>query len=91
MIRAVLVALIHEKTMKSYTETASEGKVLTLVSTDVDGLENIGEFFQETWGQVLEVIIGLALLSWEVGWLSSVPPLLIFRKPPRIFACFIDY
>lgn len=78
MIRAVLVALIHEKTMKSYTETASEGKVLTLVSTDVDGLENIGEFFQETWGQVLEVIIGLALLSWEVGWLSSVPPLLIF-------------
>ena len=80
MIRGVLVALIHGKTMESYDETAVEGRVLTLVSTDVDSLDIIGEFFHETWGQVLEVIVGLVLLSWEVGWLSAVPLLLIFRK-----------
>ncbi|KAI0381939.1 ABC transporter [Hypomontagnella monticulosa] len=78
MIRGVLVALIHDKTMESYDETAVEGRVLTLVSTDVDSLDIIGEFFHETWGQVLEVIVGLVLLSWEVGWLSAVPLLLIF-------------
>ncbi|KAI1107946.1 ABC transporter [Jackrogersella minutella] len=78
MIRAALVALIHDKTMHSYAETVNEGNVLTLVSTDVDGLDTIGEMFHETWGQVLEVMIGIAMLSWEVGWISPLPLFVIF-------------
>ncbi|KAI0176465.1 ABC transporter [Hypoxylon sp. FL1284] len=76
-IRAALVALIHSKTMDSYAETTSEGRVLTLASTDVDGLDTIGEMFHETWGQVLEVVIGIFLLSREVGWLFPVPLIII--------------
>lgn len=77
MIRAGLVALIHNKTMNSYAETTSEGRVLTLASTDVDCLDGIGEMFHETWGQVLDVVIGIFLLSREVGWLSPVPLVII--------------
>ncbi|KAL7629149.1 hypothetical protein AAE478_000668 [Parahypoxylon ruwenzoriense] len=78
MIRAALVALIHDKTMNSYAETASEGKILTLASTDVDSLDTVGEMFHETWGQVLEVVVGTVMLSWEVGWLFPVPLVIIF-------------
>ncbi|KAI1383398.1 ABC transporter [Hypoxylon trugodes] len=78
MIRASLIALIHDKTMNSYADTLSEGKVLTLASTDVDALDTIGEMFHETWGQVLEVVIGIVMLTWEVGWLAPVPLFIIF-------------
>lgn len=54
--------------------------MLTLFSTDVDGLDTIGEMFHETWGQVLEVTIGILLLSREVGWLFPVPLIIIVRK-----------
>ncbi|KAI0135168.1 P-loop containing nucleoside triphosphate hydrolase protein [Daldinia grandis] len=78
MVRAALTALINDKTMNSYAESVSEGKVLTLTSTDVDNLDTIGEMVHETWGQVFEVAIGIAMLSWEVGWLSPVPLFIIF-------------
>ncbi|KAI1090683.1 ABC transporter [Rostrohypoxylon terebratum] len=78
MIRAALVALIHDKTMKSYVGTISEGKVLTLANTDVDSIDTIGEMLHETWGQVLEVIIGITMLTWEVGWFSLIPIFIIF-------------
>ncbi|KAI0147916.1 ABC transporter [Hypoxylon sp. NC0597] len=78
MIRAALITLIHDKTMNSYAETVNEGKVLTLISTDVDSLDTTGEWFHETWGQVLEVIIGIAMLAWVVGWVFPVPLFIIF-------------
>ncbi|OTB18548.1 hypothetical protein K445DRAFT_315377 [Daldinia sp. EC12] len=78
MVRAALIALVHDKTMNSYAETVNEGKVLTLTSTDVENLDTIGEMFHETWGQVFEVSIGIAMLSWEVGWVSPVPLFIIF-------------
>ncbi|KAI0889767.1 ABC transporter [Annulohypoxylon maeteangense] len=78
MVRAALVGLIHDKTMNSYAEAISEGKVLTLANTDVDNLDTIGEMVHETWGQVLEVIIGIGMLAWQVGWFSLVPIFIIF-------------
>ncbi|KAI1209043.1 ABC transporter [Annulohypoxylon truncatum] len=78
MIRTALIALIHDKTMNSYAETISEGKVLTLTNNDVDSIDTIGEMLHETWGQVLEVLIGIVMLTWEVGWFSLVPIFIIF-------------
>lgn len=89
MIRAALIALINDKTMNSYAESVSEGKVLTLTSTDVDNLDTIGEMFHETWGQVFEVAIGIAMLSWEVGWLAPVPLFIIFRKSESLHLSFL--
>jgi ATP-binding cassette subfamily C (CFTR/MRP) protein 1 len=56
------------------------GEAVTLMSSDVDGLEDIARMFHETWAQVIEVVIGLYLLAREVGWFWPLPLLLIFCK-----------
>lgn len=56
----------------------NDGKAVSLMSTDVDSLDNMGEMFHETWAQVIEVLIGLALLAREVGWLWPLLIVLIF-------------
>ncbi|KAI1405376.1 putative ABC transporter [Hypoxylon fuscum] len=81
VIRSALVGLIHHKTMNSPVSTyndGNDGKAVSLMSTDVDSLDNMGEMFHETWAQVIEVLIGLALLAREVGWLWPLLIVLIF-------------
>ncbi len=48
------------------------------MSTDIDGLDGVPEMFHETWAQLLEVVIGIVLLSREVGWIWPLPLILIF-------------
>ncbi|KAK8079416.1 ABC transporter [Apiospora hydei] len=73
MVRGALICLIHDKTMHSSEETANTGRVVTLMSNDAEALADTAELFHETWGQVLEVIIGVFLLSREVGWIWPLP------------------
>ncbi|KAI5860382.1 putative ABC transporter [Durotheca rogersii] len=72
------VGLIHHKMMNSPNTTYDNGEATTLMSTDVDGLEGIGEMFHETLAQVLEVIIGVVLLAGEVGWIWPLPLFLVY-------------
>ncbi|CAH0025727.1 unnamed protein product [Clonostachys rhizophaga] len=71
--RNALILLIEDKTMRSWADASLEGRVLTLISVDVDALETIPEMVHEIWGQALEVMVGFFLLSREVGWLWPVP------------------
>lgn len=66
--------------MKSPSVAYENGESTTLMSTDADSLEGIGEMFHETWAQVIEVAIGLFLLAGEVGWIWPLPLFLIFCK-----------
>ncbi|KAK7957338.1 ABC transporter [Apiospora aurea] len=77
MVRGALICLIHDKTLHISEETVNTGRVVTLMSNDADALADTAELFHETWGQVLEVIIGVFLLSKEVGWIWPLPLLLI--------------
>jgi ATP-binding cassette subfamily C (CFTR/MRP) protein 1 len=58
------------------------GDAITLMSTDTDSVSNAGEMFHELWAHIIEVIIGLALLSLEVRWLWIVPIILISCDSP---------
>ncbi|KAH8194053.1 hypothetical protein TruAng_011783 [Truncatella angustata] len=78
MTRGVLVSLIHHKTLHAGSNTLSEGKVVTLMSNDVDSLIEAASMFHETWAQVVEVTIGIVLLASEVGWLWPLPLIFIF-------------
>ncbi|KAI8633828.1 putative ABC transporter [Xylariaceae sp. FL1651] len=81
MIRSALVGLIHHTTLSLPTKAyhnGNDGKAVTLMSVDVDGLDGVSEMFHETWAQVLEVTVGLVLLAREVGLLWPLPILLIF-------------
>jgi ATP-binding cassette subfamily C (CFTR/MRP) protein 1 len=49
-----------------------------LVSTDVDSLVTTAEMFHETWAQLVEVVIGMILLTRKVGWISPILLLSIF-------------
>jgi hypothetical protein len=73
MIRGALVGLIHQRSLGVRSGSYEDGKSVTLMSTDVDSLQDIGEMFHETWAQFLEVIIGTSLLATQIGWLCPVP------------------
>ena len=78
LTRSALVGLIHDKTIKSPSIANDNGEATTLMSTDADSLDGIAEMVHEVWAQVVEVIIGIVLLSSEVGWIWPLPLFLIY-------------
>ncbi|TVY43016.1 ABC transporter [Lachnellula occidentalis] len=78
LTRSALVGLIHDKTMKSPSIANDNGEATTLMSTDADSLDGVAEMVHEIWAQVAEVVIGIVLLSSEVGWIWPLPLFLIY-------------
>lgn len=77
MFRGGSISLIHHHSL-DMSATRSEDSVLTLVGSDVDSIESAGEIFHETWAQLLEVIIGTAMLAARVKWFAFLPLIIIF-------------
>lgn len=80
MTRGVLVNLIYNKALNTNSDTLKEGRVVTLMSNDVDSLSDTAGEFHETWARVLEVTVGIILLAREVGWLWPLPLVFIARE-----------
>lgn len=80
MIRGSLVTLVYDKSLNISSNVSDAGKVLTIMSTDIDGVSSAGEMFHETWAMFMELVIGMVLLAREVRWLWPVPLALIFRE-----------
>ena len=80
MTKAALVELIYEKTLNAPSTTHKDYSAVTLMSTDVDALEDVSEMFHESWAQVLEVIVGMILLAQQIGWFCIVPLPMIYGK-----------
>ncbi|KAG9672583.1 P-loop containing nucleoside triphosphate hydrolase protein, partial [Aureobasidium melanogenum] len=78
MTRATLVELIYEKTLSAPAVAYNDYSAATLMSTDVDALAKTSEMFHEAWAQVLEVIVGMVLLSQQIGWFCLVPLPIIY-------------
>ncbi|ORY66313.1 putative ABC transporter [Pseudomassariella vexata] len=78
LTKSALIGLIHAKIIDSPSVSYDDGEATTLMSTDTDGLEGVGEMFHETWAQIMEVSIGIVLLSREIGWVWPLPLILIF-------------
>lgn len=80
-----MVSLIHSRALDVRNSEATDGKVATLISSDVGNMEDSARMFHETWAQFVEVVVGTFLLSRQVGWLWPLPLVLIFcekRAPP---------
>lgn len=80
MTKAALVELIYEKTLNAPSTTHKDHSAVTLMSTDVDALEDVSEMFHEAWAQALEVIVGMVLLAQQIGWFCIVPLPVIYGK-----------
>lgn len=87
--KSALVGIIHHKTIGLPSATHDNSEAITLMSTDVDGLDGVAEMFHETWAQILEVIIGIFLLSREVGSIWPLPLILIFRRFKKLMALYV--
>ena len=85
MTRGALVTLIYSNLLRARTGTYDNGSAVTLMSTDCDAISGAPEMFHELWAYVLEVVIGMVMLSREVKWLWVVPLGLIFRETSALF------
>lgn len=81
VIKSSLIGLIHDHTMQLPSLAYDNGDATTLVATDIDGLDMVAEMVHETWAQVLEVMIGMAMLASQVGWIWPILIFLIYSKP----------
>ena len=80
IIRGAVVGLINRKSLEQHFSSYDDAKAVTLMSTDTENVCQSARFFHETWAQVIEVMIGTAMLAMEVGWIAPVPLIIIFCK-----------
>lgn len=80
MVRGALIGLIHHRSIQLSSGIQDEGHAVTLMSTDVNNLESVGEMVHETWARLLEVILGTGLLASQIGWLCLVPYVIIICR-----------
>ena len=66
MMRGSLVALVYDKALNIGSNVSDTGKVLTIMSTDIDSACGAGAMFHETWGMLIELVIGIFLLAREI-------------------------
>ncbi|KAK4069703.1 uncharacterized protein Triagg1_6833 [Trichoderma aggressivum f. europaeum] len=77
MIRGCLTTLIYNKTLAIGSHVSDTGKVLTIMSTDVNGAAEAGKMFHEAWAKLFELVFGIILLIREVKWLAPLPFIII--------------
>jgi ATP-binding cassette subfamily C (CFTR/MRP) protein 1 len=82
--RGALIGLIYQRSLHVRNTSYEDGNAVTLMSTDVDNVQGVGEMFHETWAQLLEVIIGTSLLATQIGWLWPIPFIIIMCEFPGL-------
>lgn len=87
MIRGAVVGLINNKSLSQLPANYEDGRAVTLISSDAENVCQSARFFHETWAHVIEVIVGMAMLAREVGWLCPVPLVIIFCRCQHFEVC----
>jgi len=77
MARGALIGLIYQRSLHAQNASYEDGSAVTLMSTDVDNVQDVGEMFHEAWAYLLEVIIGTSLLATQIGWSWPIPLVII--------------
>ncbi|KAK4444931.1 ABC multidrug transporter [Podospora aff. communis PSN243] len=78
MFRGAAVSLIYNHTLVIQDHLYNEAAAVTLMSTDVDNIARCLANLNECWARLLEVIVGIALPSIQLGWVSVVPIVVVF-------------
>ncbi|KAJ5953836.1 hypothetical protein N7501_008115 [Penicillium viridicatum] len=80
MVRGALIGLIHHKSLNLTHDRSQGSSALTLITSDIDSVETVGETFHETWARLVEVVTGTALLASHIQWFAFLPLAIIFGK-----------
>ncbi|OTB09170.1 hypothetical protein M426DRAFT_7187 [Hypoxylon sp. CI-4A] len=73
MFRGAGVTLIFNHMLTLPIGQYDDSAVVTLMSTDVDNIVGCLVSLNEIWVQLIEVVIGVVLLSRQLGWVCLVP------------------
>lgn len=84
MIRGSLTTLIYNKALTIESNVSDTGKVITIMSTDIDGAAEAGKMLHEAWAKFFELVIGVILLVREIKWLAPLPFVIIICKLARL-------
>ncbi|KAJ5435683.1 ABC transporter integral membrane type 1 [Penicillium cf. griseofulvum] len=76
LFRGTMISLIHDRTLTLQDDLFAESAALTLMSTDIDGIIEHLENFNDIWARTIEVAIGTWLLEIQVGPICVVPLIL---------------
>lgn len=66
-LRGMLIGAIYEKMFSLSYEALAENSAVTLMSTDLNGLQRIIPLFHDMWASVFELGIGLSILGSIYG------------------------
>lgn len=73
--------LIYNKTLVLKDGTYDKSSaVTTLIGADVDRIAFCLEELNECWSRLIEIGIGLPLLTRQLGWVSVIPLVVVGRK-----------
>ncbi|OQD85570.1 hypothetical protein PENSOL_c099G11251 [Penicillium solitum] len=78
MVRGALIGLIHHKSLNLMHDRSQGSSALTLITSDIESVESVGETFHETWARLVEVVTGTALLASRIQWFAFLPLAIIF-------------
>lgn len=73
LFRGTMISLIYDRTLTLQDDLFAESAALTLMSTDIDGIIEHLENFNDVWARTVEVAIGTWLLQRQVGATCVVP------------------
>ncbi|KAK2591919.1 hypothetical protein QQS21_010393 [Conoideocrella luteorostrata] len=73
MFRGAAVSLIYNHMLTLSLSDCDDSSVITLMSTDVDEIVNCLSGLNEVWAHLIEVVLGVVLLSRQLGWVCIIP------------------
>lgn len=80
MLRKGLVGLIFNKTLILRDGVYDESAAVTHMSTDINRIATSMQSMNEVWSRLVEVAIGVWLLSIQLGAVSVIPILVVLCK-----------
>lgn len=85
----MLTVAIYDKMFSLSHEVLAESAAVTLMSTDLAGLERLVPLFHDVWAAIVELGLGLGILGKIAGpscLLFLVPGISECRQPVTIFS-----
>ena len=77
MFRGALVPVIFNRILTLQDGVYNESKAVSLMGMDTERICLSIEVLHETWAQLIEVILGSALLGRQLGWVCVFPLLVV--------------
>lgn len=77
-VRGILIGAIYHKSLKMGSDELANAAAVTLMSTDVNGVERLITLAYESWARLIEIGSGIGILGKFIG------PSCVFTLIPAI-------